>query len=619
MRITQIHILGEYKNLKDFKLEFDGKSFIDVFVGKNGTGKSNLFEAVIEIFRHLFERDYIIPFEYLLKYEIDGKSIEIDWKKEKLFFGGKETKAIPKEFLPDDIILYYSGHNSRITDLVFQYEENFKKTLKEANEGEVREFIGIGREYKALLLAVLLLQTDGNKTKEFIRKKLGINTIGSQLKIVLKRPFYARKKGYEIDRVDKATSYWKAEGITRKFLDLLETIKPAKAKEGVREEGYFVRDEFADEYILYFDIPDFQNKFRKLSAQQLFREFDNLKTIEMLGDISIDIKLENGTEATINHFSDGQFQTVYIYSIIELFKDRNCITLLDEPDSFLHPEWQFDFLKQVFEITEQATPSNHILMSSHSAVTLLNSQERKINLFELRENKIVNYKVDKPYAISQLSSKLIRVHQDEQTLSVIHTIGQNKPILFTEGYSDPVILQHAWTQLYDYEIPFEICFGHGCLYLRLLLQSDKLLGEMGAFPVFGLFDFDMAYNEWHSIKGETDSLLEDNPYKGIIKKVRDKNSYAILVPIPNIPEITKQVIKKDKETYEGNSKVEMEHLFYSAETSKHFHKVSIVGGGEIIEISDSLKMKFASEVVTGLEKKHFEVLRPMFDFILSKC
>ncbi len=49
MRLKHLHIIGEYKNLKDFQLDFDGTSFIDVFMGKNGTGKSNLFEAIIEI------------------------------------------------------------------------------------------------------------------------------------------------------------------------------------------------------------------------------------------------------------------------------------------------------------------------------------------------------------------------------------------------------------------------------------------------------------------------------------------------------------------------------------------------------------------------------------------
>ena len=37
MRLKHLHIITEYKNLKDFKLDFDGDSFIDLFVGKNGS------------------------------------------------------------------------------------------------------------------------------------------------------------------------------------------------------------------------------------------------------------------------------------------------------------------------------------------------------------------------------------------------------------------------------------------------------------------------------------------------------------------------------------------------------------------------------------------------------
>lgn len=75
MRLKSVY-LSQYKNLRNVDLAFDGNSFIDVFVGKNGTGKSNLFEALIEIFRHVIEydREKEEPdFSYRLTYEIDGK------------------------------------------------------------------------------------------------------------------------------------------------------------------------------------------------------------------------------------------------------------------------------------------------------------------------------------------------------------------------------------------------------------------------------------------------------------------------------------------------------------------------------------------------------------------
>ena len=122
MRLTSLYI-GQYKNLRDFSLNFDGSSFIDVFVGKNGTGKSNLFEALIEIFRHLveFDRDKAAcDFNYRIGFEIDGKTTEIGWNSGKLTIGGKERKTIGKTLLPDNVLIYYSGHNDTVANLVEQ-------------------------------------------------------------------------------------------------------------------------------------------------------------------------------------------------------------------------------------------------------------------------------------------------------------------------------------------------------------------------------------------------------------------------------------------------------------------------------------------------------------------
>ncbi len=508
-----------------------------------------------------------------------------------------------------------------MTDLVTQYEQEFKKKVKGANIDDIREFIGIGKEYKALLLAILLLQKDNNNAKNYIKQKLGINQVSHEVKIVLKRPDYAINNGdFDVDPFDNSTAFWKAEGVVGEFLKKVDTVNKGTQSPETRDrqEGYFRNTKNEDEYILYYDIVDFQSKFEGTSSLDLFRSFDNLKTIEMLKELSIVITLENGSFANINNFSDGQFQTVYIYSIIELFKDKNCLTLLDEPDAFLHPEWQFDFLKQVLEINDKKLERNHVLLSSHSAITLLQSGERKVNFFKITGNKLNIYKVDKAYAISQLSSQLINLQVDKQILSVIHTLGQDKPILFTEGYSDPIILKHAYQILYDtHDVPFEICFGHGCLYLRLLLQNHKFLDEMNGKPIFGLFDFDEAYGEWSSIKTNKD-LLESDLKNGLVKQFNDRESYAILLPIPNIPEILPQVMKSNGKTYENYSKLEMEHLFYSEATKNNFHEVEITGGAKIIEISDAQKMSFSTEVITTLTIESFEIFRPMFEFIKSK-
>lgn len=619
MRLTSLYI-GQYKNLRDFSLSFDGGSFIDVFVGKNGTGKSNLFEALIEIFRHLveFDRDKAAcDFNYRIGFEIDGKATEIGWNSGKLTIGGKERKTIGKTPLPDNVLIYYSGHNDTVAKLVEQYEEAFRKRIKRADFDEARYFIDIGPDYKELLLAVLLMQPDACKARQFICQKLGIETVASEAKVVLERPAYATDSRFDIELNDETDRYWQPEGITKTFLDRLHGCINTATDSPVRSEGYFSSD---DRYILYFDIAKIRQEFADLSPQELFRQFDNLKTLGMLAEITIPLQLSGGVDATIAHFSDGQFQSVYIYSIVELFKDRNCITLLDEPDSFLHPEWQFDFLKQVFEITDTTAKNNHVLMSSHSAVTLIPHDKKKIKFFDIKGNQANCYDLHKSVAIKKLSADLIKYSEQEQLLSIINAIQiENKPVLFTEGSTDPVILKEAWYKLYDVEMPFIPFYAFSCTYIKQLLTDNRIHTEMGGLPVFALFDFDKAYDQWNGLNG---AVSETDPLKGMIKKWAAGESYALMLPVPANADIQKQVIRNAAtgETFGGDSCCEIEHLFYGLEATKNYYQQEpCVGGTKIIFKSDGEKTAFAKEVVPTLASDCFEVFRPMFEFIKSKC
>lgn len=619
MRLTSLYI-GQYKNLRDFSLNFNGGSFIDVFVGKNGTGKSNLFEALIEIFRHIveFDRDKAsCDFNYRIGFEIDGKTTEIGWNSGKLTIGGKERKTIGKTPLPDNVLIYYSGHNDTVAKLVEQYEEVFRKRIKRADFDEARYFIGIGPEYKELLLAVLLMQPDTCKARQFICQKLGIESVASEAKVVLERPAYAADSRFDIEFNDETDRYWQPEGITKTFLDRLHGCINTATGSPVRSEGYFSAD---DRYILYFDIAKIRQEFDDLSPQELFRQFDNLKTLGMLAEITIPLQLTGGVDATIAHFSDGQFQSVYIYSIVELFKDRNCITLLDEPDSFLHPEWQFDFLKQVFEITDTTAKSNHVLMSSHSAVTLIPHDKKKIKFFDIKGNQANCYDLPKSVAIKKLSADLIKYSEQEQLLSIINAIQiENKPVLFTEGSTDPVILKEAWYKLYDVEMPFIPFYAFSCTYIKQLLTDNRIHTEMGGLPVFALFDFDKAYDQWNGLNGV---VSETDPLRGMIKKWAEGESYALMLPVPANADIRKQVIRNAAtgETFGGDSCCEIEHLFYGLEATKNYYQQEpCVGGTKIVFKSDGEKTTFAKEVVPTLAPACFEIFRPMFEFIKSKC
>lgn len=631
MYLKSVYI-NQYKNLQDFTLQFNSKNSIDIFVGKNGSGKSNLFEALIEIFRHLDQfgkQENDIPFEYIISYEINNTPIEIEWANGKLRINNDiDRKTLGQTLFPDHILIYYSGHNATVSTLASHYEEVFRRKIRGANINDSRRFISIGPEYKSLLLSLLLLQPEGNPARKFIFNNLGIETLGlskpatketteALLRIELCRPEYAiGRDEFNIDLNDESDRYWKAEGITRDFLNTLNTCIWNNDDNLTVTEGYLANE---DKYIFFLSIEKLNNNFEN-KVQELFRNFDNLKTLGMLADISVPLKLVSGLEGNVTHFSDGQFQSVYIYSIIELFKGKNCLTLLDEPDAFLHPEWQFSFLKQVIEITDLNSESNHILMSSHSAVTLIPHNQKKIKFFDIQNSKANCYELPKVIAIKKLSSDLIKYSEQEQLLSIINAVQiENKPVLFTEGSTDPVILKEAWYKIYEKEMPFIPFYAFSCTYINQLITDNRIHNEMKGLPVFALFDFDKAYDQWNGLNGD---ILAADPIRGLIKKWTNGESYALMLPIPSNADIRRQVIKNaaTNETFGGDSCCEIEHIFYGQPiASSYYHSEPCPGGSKIVFKSDKDKTHFAKDIVPMLPAESFEPFRPIFEFIQEKC
>ncbi|MFW1480344.1 AAA family ATPase, partial [Vibrio parahaemolyticus] len=118
MKLKQLYI-SNYKNLNEFTLDFSEESFIETLVGKNGSGKSNFIEALLEVFRHIFQYDwrdnrYDIFFSYTLTYEIEGstQTIEYNSNVNQLIINGRSRATVGQTPLPDYILTYYAGHNS---------------------------------------------------------------------------------------------------------------------------------------------------------------------------------------------------------------------------------------------------------------------------------------------------------------------------------------------------------------------------------------------------------------------------------------------------------------------------------------------------------------------------
>lgn len=394
---------------------------------------------------------------------------------------------------------------------------------------------------------------------------------------------------------------------------------------GLRESGFLLKDGKKQTYTYFIDIEKFKTEFKYESVDKLIEYFNSIKIINMIDDIKLEVTLNSDQKQDINGFSDGQFQSIYLFALMEAFQDRNCITLLDEPDSFLHPEWQYEFLKQTKALSQVSKRKNHVLMSTHSPSTIAAVHKERIKNFEL-ENNIVNVKnSEKNEIIKSLSAGLITLSEDETIMSIsTYLKNTTQPVLFTEGISDEYILEQAWKKLFpDKARPFCIHNAFDRNYLRVLFSRDDIIKNHPGRTLFALFDFDDAYGDWNGLlndkkksRKERDEITD--PFNGLTAKLKDRNHYAMLLPVPKIEKIKKQVLNEDNEPWE-QPHLSIELLFFKEELlGKWFTMRSTAGGGELVKFTGD-KVKFALEYVPKLEKNDFEVLRPMFEFIKSKC
>ncbi len=253
MRLHELWI-SDYKNLKDFRINFDAdakstldednekkKDNITVIVGWNGTGKSNLFEALVIIFRDL-DLGLATPFAYQIKYTCYGNKVSIDYDparpgKDRLrkdvappnftLEGEKTEKDLP--YLPAFVFGYYSGPSNRLKEHFLEHQRRYYDEIlktKEATSEEWKRLKSLRRLFyaethhsKYVLLAFFLKRDE--KIDGFLREYLrieGQDWLESVL-FVMKEPSWTSKEG--------DPRFWNARGLVQKFLDKLFLVSLA--------------------------------------------------------------------------------------------------------------------------------------------------------------------------------------------------------------------------------------------------------------------------------------------------------------------------------------------------------------------------------------------------------
>jgi AAA15 family ATPase/GTPase len=97
MRIDRLHIKS-FKNLTDICIDFDESELSTVIIGENGTGKSNVIEALATIFRDI-DLGQNSGFDYNIEYKCNGYRIQIECERRSLSYSVDEQKISKSDFM----------------------------------------------------------------------------------------------------------------------------------------------------------------------------------------------------------------------------------------------------------------------------------------------------------------------------------------------------------------------------------------------------------------------------------------------------------------------------------------------------------------------------------------
>lgn len=180
MKLEYFKIVDRFKNLDNIELDFSGKDGTTVLIGNNGSGKSNMLEAISNVFAGLYDNTFNPRFKYELRYTKDTHNVEINYNTTNytVKINGADENLKP-EYLPSQLISCYSGEESRLWEDYYRpFYMNYIKALRGASLPN-SELIYINKYYWNIALLTFYYYDFSAFTdiKDFCEKTLGINSL----------------------------------------------------------------------------------------------------------------------------------------------------------------------------------------------------------------------------------------------------------------------------------------------------------------------------------------------------------------------------------------------------------------------------------------------------------
>lgn len=394
MRLERLW-LGDYKNLRDVTVDFRGEG-TTILLGQNGTGKSNLIEALVEVFAALYQAR-MPGFDVDLTYTCNRHRVEVHCrpgagKRSTLHVDGRraartQLKERRDEILPKNVFAYYSGPSNRLLDHFGESQRRFYDQLIAQRPGSTAlplRPLFYAQPVHSQFVLLANEESVSPAVADIVRRRLGIESIESVL-FVLKRPDWSR--GGRAGAAAKEDRYWGAGGEVRTLVDRIDRISFAPAQTTVPVRAQFNKPRRRQEQRLLY-LPN-SERLRDLvrqyaSPRDFFKALESLYISDMLEEVRIRVRRTDGELMTFTELSEGEQQLLTVLGLIAFTGEDESLFLLDEPDTHINPKWAGEYVRLTAEVLGQ-TRGTHVLMATHDPIIVGEVEREDILLFELGE------------------------------------------------------------------------------------------------------------------------------------------------------------------------------------------------------------------------------------------
>ena len=478
MRLKSFTINGDgYKNLEG-TFPVDKNNGYIALIGLNGSGKSNLLEAISIVFDGIVNKNGSgIPFDYEIKYELSGHIYTR--KKGQAKKDGQICKAEELEY-PSSVIACYSGEDLRLWHAAFEnyHMDYFNEAVKRAYSSP--KFLYVNK-YCWKIALISLVCSNNAEVKSFLKKTLNIsNPMDVELEFAIDE---AKKEAFQTHTALSWFNRISHDSLTGINLNTIATTD-------IFVEGKQALDSEKSKYIF---------NFLYLLSQP--KKNDRNKIDKLINEIKVSVNVE-GNKIDFDNLSEGEKKLILIECITKVLGDEKSLVLLDEPDAHTHIAMKKDLLKLISEFKGQT------IMTTHSPMFLNKRWDGfdENNIFYMHNGKIESTEPLK--RLAELTDNEVDFFDSSYILGA-------KNLLVVEGPNDKRYLEKAisifskkddkYKKLSQIAIlPGNSAGNAKALYELVLKNKMQKIDHL-----IYLFDFDEGgYDGWKSIKKIVDGKVK---------------------------------------------------------------------------------------------------------------